>query len=56
MDFEVAGKFLETEFAGDLQPRNEGGLDNREYLTRFIDSGFFYSKKLHFFNLTNIKL
>lgn len=39
MDFEVAGKLLETEFSGDLQPRNEGNLSNMEYLTRLVQSG-----------------
>jgi hypothetical protein len=41
MDFEVAGQFLDTEFAGDLQPRNAAGIHPTEYLERLIASGSF---------------
>jgi hypothetical protein len=39
MDFETAGKLLETEFSGDLQPRNGAGLQQTEFLKKLLESG-----------------
>ena len=46
MDFEVAGQLLETEFSGELQPRNAYGLDQTDFLQRLITQGFHFYLKI----------